>query len=324
MYHFCTYFDINYLLRGLTLYRSLAATGCNFTLDVLALDKETEMTLAQLQLPNLRTIPLAVLEAWEPRLGVAKMNRSLIEYYFTLSPLLPLYILKHDPQTELITYLDADLYFYSSPEPIFTELGDRSILVIEHRYPDHLKSNERFGLFNVQYESFRCDSQGLTCLERWGDQCLEWCYDRDEDTRYADQKYLNEWPELYGESLAVLQHKGAGVAPWNWEKYRLELQHNQMHVGGEPLIFYHFHGVKIFHPCFISNGLADWGIMPRRPMRWLYAGYLRQLRATRSWLHKQYGVTTPVRDRIIRGKGMNLETMREIARKAWIQGMLVC
>ena len=323
MYHFCTYFDRNYLLRGLTLYRSLAATGCDFTLNVLALDAEAENTLTLLDLPNLKTIPLAVLEAWEPGLEIAKGNRSLIEYYFTLSPLLPLYILKHEPQTEVITYLDADLYFYGSPEPIFTELGDRSILVIEHRYPDYLKTNERFGLFNVQYESFRHDTHGLACLERWRDQCLEWCYDRDEPTRYADQKYLNEWPERYGDHLVVLQHRGAGVAPWNWATYPLEIQHNKMHVGGAPLIFYHFHGVKIFHPCFISNGLADWGIMPRRPMRWLYAGYLRQLRTTRSWLSKDHGVDLPLKDRFIRGQGINMATMQEIARKAWAQGMVV-
>ena len=323
MYHFCTYFDRNYLLRGLTLYRSLAATGCDFTLNVLALDEETENILAQLDLPNLKAIPLAALEAWESGLEIAKGNRSLIEYYFTLSPLLPLYILKHEPKTEVITYLDADLYFYGSPKPIFTELGDRSILVIEHRYPDYLKTNERFGLFNVQYESFRHDTHGLACLERWRDQCLEWCYDRDEPTRYADQKYLNEWPERYGDHLVVLQHRGAGVAPWNWATYPLEIQHNKMHVGGAPLIFYHFHGVKIFHPCFISNGLADWGIMPRRPMRWLYAGYLRQLRTTRSWLSKDHGVDLPLKDRFIRGQGINMATMQEIARKAWAQGMVV-
>ena len=91
----------------------------------------------------------------------------------------------------MITYLDADLYFYGSPEPIFTELGDRSILVIEHRYPGRLKGNDRFGLFNVRYEPSGMTASGLACLERWGDQCLEWCYDRDEATRYADQKYLD-------------------------------------------------------------------------------------------------------------------------------------
>ncbi len=324
MHHFCTYFDRNYLLRGLTLYRSLLATGFDFTLHVLALDQETAKTLLQLELPNLKTIPLPALEAWEPELANARSNRSLIEYYFTLSPLLPLYILKHEPQTELITYLDADLYFYGSPEPIFSELGDRSILVIGHRYPDYLKHKDRFGLFNVQYESFRHDAQGMACLERWRDQCLEWCYDRDETTRYADQKYLDEWPDLYGDSLVVLQHRGAGVAPWNWAKYPLELGHDEMRVGGDPLIFYHFHGVKIFHPCFISNGLADWGIMPRRPRRWLYAGYLRQLRDTRSWLRKHHGVALPLKDHFIRGKGINMATMREITRKAWVQAMVVC
>lgn len=119
MYHFCTYFDRNYLLRGQTLYRFLAATGCDFTLNALALDKETEKTLAQLELPCRSTIPLAALESWEPRLGIAKSNRSLIEYYFTLSPLLPLYILKHEPQTEVIPI--------SMPTFTFTALQNLSV-----------------------------------------------------------------------------------------------------------------------------------------------------------------------------------------------------
>ena len=34
----------------------------------------------------------------------------------------------------LITYLDADLLFYSSFEPIFNEIGNSSIAIIEHRF----------------------------------------------------------------------------------------------------------------------------------------------------------------------------------------------
>lgn len=140
MYQFCTYFERNYLLRGLPLYSSLVATGCDFTLNLLVLDKETEKILAQFESFNLKTIPLATLEAWEPELETARSNSSIIKYYFTLRPLLPLYVLKHAPQIQLITYLDADLYFYGSPEPMFTELAERSILVIEHRHPEHSRT----------------------------------------------------------------------------------------------------------------------------------------------------------------------------------------
>lgn len=142
MYHFCTYFDRNYLLRGLTLYRSLADTGCNFQLHVLALDDDVAQLIGQLALPNLHCFTLAELEEWAPSLLEAKGNRRLIEYYFTLTPQLPLYLFAHHPEIDLVTYLDADLYFYASPEPLFAELGDRSILITPHRYPERLKEQE--------------------------------------------------------------------------------------------------------------------------------------------------------------------------------------
>jgi hypothetical protein len=322
MYHFCTYFDRNYLLRGLTLYRSLVATGCPFQLHVLALDDEVAGLIDRFALSNLHCFFLADLEQWAPALLTAKANRRPIEYYFTLTPQLPLFLFDRCPEIDLATYLDADLFFYASPEPLFAELGERSILITPHRYPDHLKSHEVYGLFNVQYQSFRRDAAGLACLRRWRDQCLEWCYDRAEDGRYGDQKYLDEWPALYGERLAILCHRGGGVAPWNWSSFPLVRCKEGVTVGGDPLIFYHFHGVKLFSPYFISNGLLDWGVMPRPLLRWFYAGYLRQLRATRNWLRRQLGVTLPMRDHIIRGQGISVAVFGEILRKAWVQATI--
>lgn len=324
MVHFCTYFDRNYLLRGLTLYRSLTATGFDFQYYVLCLDGGAHEILSRLALPNLHPIRLAEVEAWDTELLTAKANRSLIEYYFTLSPVIPLYVLAHWPDVELITYMDADLYFYASPAPIFSELGEQSVLVIEHRFPDYLKEKEIFGRFNVQYESFRRDDQGLACLQSWRDDCVGWCYDRLEDGRYADQKYLDAWPERY-DRLVNLRHKGAGVAPWNWARYPLAFQDGCLTVGGEPLIFYHFHGVKIIHPCVISHGLSDFGLMPRKLRNWLYKGYIRELKRTAKWL-REHGIDAPaVKDRRIRGPSLKrMDTLLEILRKIWIQIMFVC
>lgn len=322
MYHFCTYFDSNYLLRGLTLYRSLQETSCVFALHVLALDERSQEILESLALPNLHLVSLKELEGWEPRLLEAKSNRKHIEYYFTLSPVLPLYLLTTQPEIDLITYLDADLYFYRSPEEIFKEFADRSILITEHRFPEFLKEKEKFGRYNVQFQSFRRDSQGLSCLQRWQDQCLEWCYDRLENGKFADQKYLEEWPDRY-DNLAVLQHKGAGVAPWNWSTHPMRLENGRVEVGSEPLIFYHFHALKIFSPWFISNGLLDFGMMPYRLRRWFYVGYMHQLRITHRWLLAQNISDIQLKDSWIRGGGVRLASLGEIMRKAWAQGMLV-
>lgn len=323
MQYFCTYFDSNYLLRGVTLYRSLAATGFAFHLYVLAMDERALSTLRGLELPNMEPIALGELERWAPELGELKPSRSLIEYYFTLSPYLPLFLFARKPELALITYLDADLYFYRSPQPLFDELADRSLLAIEHRYSPHLESKRAYGRFNVQFLSFRRDPTGLACLERWRLQCREWCYDRLEDGRYADQKYLDEWPRLYGARLAVPDHPGAGLAPWNWSAAPIRWVDGEPRPGGQPLIFYHFHGLKILRPWFISTGLLDWGLMPRRLARWLYANYVRELRATRKFVAQRSGAELEVRDRRQRGKGLSVATLGEVLRKSFAQAMLV-
>lgn len=211
MYYFCTYFDSNYMIHGLTLYRSLLKQCSDFRLYVLCLDDATYEVLNHLNEKRICTILLKEVEEWDSGLLQAKTTRGLVEYYFTLSPVLPLYLLKKY-QIGIITYLDADLLFFSSPDVIYNELGSKSILITPHRFPSELKYKEKYGQFNVQYQSFRNDEIGIRCLEHWKDKCLEWCYDRLDEDKFADQKYLDEWPDLYGDALVVSQNIGVGLA----------------------------------------------------------------------------------------------------------------
>ncbi len=287
MYHFCTLFDQNYLLRGLTLYRSLAQHTPNFMFYVLCLDKNTYATVSKLQQENIKAIKLEEIETWDIRLKQAKINRSQVEYYFTLSPALPLFLLETKKEIEIITYLDADLFFYQSPEPIYEELGNKSILIVEHRFPKDLEHFAVHGKFNVEYQSFRRDEEGIACLTKWHEQCLDWCYDRIEGDKFADQKYLDEWPSLY-KNLVVLQHKGAGLAPWNWSQYKFEIdKNNKLKVDGHSLIFYHFHGIKILTPCFIYHGMHAYKVMPKKYLNWFYVDYISQMKQTEHWLKLQ-------------------------------------
>lgn len=322
MRHFCTLFDSNYLLRGLTLFRSLERCMGEFRLYALALDEECLAALRTIRSTRLVPVALPDVEAATPGLLQAKANRSVVEYYFTLSPVLPLHILEHWQDVDLITYLDADLFFFASPEPIFEELGTNSILITEHRFPAALRAKEVFGQYNVQYQTFRRDDEGLACLRRWRAQCLEWCYDRLEAGRFADQKYLEEWPVRYPH-LVVSRLPGAGVAPWNWSTHEMQITPEGITVMNEPLIFYHFHALKIFRPWLVSNGLLDFGMMPFRLRRRLYCGYVRELRATREWIEKSGAGRFELRDRFKRHKLAATAMIGEVARKAWAQSMLI-
>src|SRR5262249_48510221 len=139
MHHFCTYFDRNYLPRGLALHRSLVRHARPFVLHVLCLDEPTFTYLSGLNRPDVRAISLTDFLERDPELTGAKSNRSLIEFYFTCTAPLALYILDSDPAIDLVTYLDADLFFFSDPTPIIRELGQHSVLIVGHRFPGRLK-----------------------------------------------------------------------------------------------------------------------------------------------------------------------------------------
>ena len=285
MRYYCTYFDRNYLLRGLTLYQSLKQHAQPFTLWVLCFDDWSFEVLTKLAQPDLRPVALADFERGDAALLSVKPSRSKVEYYFTCSPSWPLYLLTQNPEIDLLTYLDADLYFFSSPEPIFAEMGSGSVLIVGHRFPEHLRFIEVNGIYNVGLISFRNDARGRKCLEWWRERCLEWCYDRQEDGKYADQKYLDDWPERF-EGVAVLQHSGAGLAPWNWVDAALQSEHGQITVNGRPLIFFHFSNLKILTPWLydpVSDGRL-YGEMPLRLRRALYTPYLEALKFAAQWL----------------------------------------
>lgn len=249
-YNFCTLFDSNYLLKGIAMLQSLKFHCPTAHVYVLCMDKKTQKILDNLGFTYITCVPLADVENDE--LLEAKKNRSVAEYCWTLSSCFTWYVLTSNKSIYLITYLDADLLFYSSVEPIFHEIGDSSIAIIEHRFTPRFKDLEVNGRFCVEWVSFRRDEEGMTCLEKWRDQCIEWCYYKLEDKRMGDQKYLDEWPELYS-SCHIIHHIGAGVAPWNYAQYTFGFNENgSILVEKSQLIFYHFHQFQL-----LNNGMFD-------------------------------------------------------------------
>jgi len=285
MRHYCTYFDSNYLSRGIAMYESLEKhSSDDFVLWVLCLDRPTEDILQQLHLKNVRIRTLSALERWDPELLKAKGTRSRVEYYWTLTPIVPVFVFDQDPSIELITYVDADLYFYGDPKPVFEELGDNSILIVEHRFPPELRYLEINGVFNVGLLCFRRDSYGLGALQWWRTKCLEWCYARHEDGKFGDQKYLDDWPQRFSH-LVVLQHEGCGLAPWNLRRFKLRFTPDGITVDSSPLVFFHFHGFRSLGNSFAIVAGKDYQITSEE-IKHLYLPYITTVRRTEGKLHR--------------------------------------
>ena len=187
-------------------------------------------------------ISLADIESEE--LLKAKSDRGVAEYCWTLSSCFTWYVIQNYPEINFLTYLDADLLFYSDVQPLFDEIGNASIAIIEHRFSPRLQDREVNGRFCVEWNSFRRDEEGLACLKRWREQCIEWCYYRLEDGKMGDQKYLDDWPDRYP-NCHILLHPGAGIAPWNYSQYRFSDRGDNIYLNESPLIFYHFHQFQL-------------------------------------------------------------------------------
>lgn len=277
--HYCTYFDSRYLHRGITMYESLKKTSSRpVVLWALCLDEESGEILRRANLPGVRPVCLAELERADPELAAAKQNRSLVEYFFTCTPSLPRYILAQDPGIEGITYVDGDLYFFSDPERIFSMIGADSIAITPHRFAARNRNREEWGLYNVAFNFFRRDAAGLECLNWWRDRCIEWCHDRMEDGKFADQKYLDDWPERF-RGVKILDHPGINLAPWNVEDAVLTKRGGRILADGRPLIFYHFHALKplshrLFNPCWENYELAPSPLLRRH----IYQPYIEHYR----------------------------------------------
>jgi hypothetical protein len=294
--HFCTYFDRNYLTRAVALHQSLVRHSPPFTLWALCLDDESYAGLTALNFESLRPLRLSELESADPDLASVKTSRSTVEYYFTLSPCLPSYLLNQMPGIDSITYLDSDLLFYSSPQPIFDELATGSVAIVPHRFPPHLQSLAVHGTYNVALLTFRNDVRGRAVLERWREQCLEWCFDRVEDGKFADQGYLDGWPGLPG--VKVIEHLGVDLAPWNFMQYAVDAKSDPPTVDSQPLVFYHFQGFKSVLPGLWDPCLDPYGPMDSHLKSRLYGGYLGELRAAQRLIRS--GVPSAARARSIR------------------------
>lgn len=243
MRHFCTYFDSNYLPRARCLIDSLSRHCDAFTIHALCHDDKSVEIVTALNIKNVAVYSIEEIESQDKDLVTLRGERSLVEYYYTVGPSFIWHVLTANNEIETITYLDADLYFYSDPGSLFDDFCDSSIGVTPHRLRKYRNKHVWQGTYNVGWINFRKDRQGMECLAQWRDDCKEWCYERFEDGKYADQLYLDSWPLNYSRFIEY-DRPGANVAPWNLSDYKLSTDDGGVKVDGEPLIFFHFHGLR--------------------------------------------------------------------------------
>lgn len=306
---FCTLFDSNYLDKGLTLYKSMEICIPEFRLYVFAFDDKCYEILKSEKLRNL--VPVSLSDFETPELLKVKKERTRAEYCWTCSPWIIKYVLDH--YNELIcTYIDADMEFFSSPQPIFDEMKKRgcSTIIVPHRFKDEAserKAHETVGSYCVQFNTFVKDNNGYKTLNWWAQKCLEWCYYAVPGTTewYGDQKYLNVFPKKF-QGVMICDHFGVGMAPWN-----IKLVEYVDKEDGAPrfkdvrtgeiftVVIYHFENVSFItkHVLHASSRTESMEIH-----RAIYDPYIKRLIENRKYIEKKYGFKLSRAKRVVTQK----------------------
>ncbi len=262
--NYITLFDYNYLPQGLTMYKSLKSNFNNFNLWIVCMDKKVENFFKKKKFKEINIIPLKDIE--NSSLLAIKKKRKFVEYCWTLTPFLPSYIFKK--RINKITYIDADIFFYKKPSKIIKEFQDskKSVFITEHGFHKNFDYSSVSGRFCVQYIIFKNNRNSKKILKWWQKKCLEWCHDYPDNNRLGDQKYLDQWPELFGNHIHISKNKKYFQAPWTFDRFNCK-----------DTIIYHFHGLKISHnKVFVYNRYG----LNHKIINYIYSNYIKALSKT--------------------------------------------
>lgn len=308
-YNYCTLFDSGYLNRGLLLYDSLMRHSKDAWLYVFAFDDKCLEVLKKMKLSRMTVISLKDFE--DSELLRVKPTRSRAEYCWTCSSSTILYVLKKF-RVSNCTYLDADMVFYSDPSVLIDDMGKNSVSIIGHRYTKEYDQSDLSGTYCVEFMTFKKDPDGLKVLNWWRAQCLEWCYNRREDGKFGDQKYLDDWTTRF-KGVYVIDNLGAGVAPWNIQQYKIFKKDKKLfgNIGGKDinLIFYHYHALKFFNKNKIYLGGYK---LNKSDIELIYAPIIKNLNLINEKLKKDFGIKNREINAKLNFKDRVIRTLREI------------
>ena len=252
----------------------------NINWHILALTLKCEVNLKKLNLSSTTIYSLSDVNSVD--LLKLSQSRKWSEFCFASGPIFLSFLSSILKDGEILGYVDADCYFFNDINLGLEEFSNNiEIQIHEHRFSDdRIEWLQKSGRFNVGLVIGVIGETFKTCLSRWRFQVIE-----DSSVDFirgtcGDQKYLDEWPNLY-KSLGIMKSPGMGVAPWNLNNTQIRNIDNYLFANNYPLIFFHFHGLQIF---FLSYKIALWADAPgyvfnNTQHKVIYAEYMKKLHA---------------------------------------------
>jgi len=235
MKHICTVSDINYLTKGLTLYKSLLKNTDDFILHYLCMDDSIYKKLLPFECKSLKVYHLnSFLENDET---LKKLKTFKYDYFcWSLASYFSNHLLNNNKED--ITYIDSDIYFHGSLDVVLDEIDSREVGIFRHRQ-FHLNLYRPEGLYNVGVVHFKYSKWGIKTSDWWTDAVLHRKYR--EYATCGDQKYLDYFPILCPKNSIYVDVNIGHGAPWAWQLYKFVDKYRILWEEQEQdLIFTHF------------------------------------------------------------------------------------
>lgn len=326
--NFCTLFDSNYIDKGIVMYESLIKNCKEFDLFILPMDKKCSYILKDLNCEKINILDYDDFE--DDDLKRIKLERGRAEFCWTCTAKLVKYV-QDKYKLEIVTYIDADLYFYSDPVVLIDEMVNegKSVQIIEHNFRkfERREAERSAGRFCVEFNTFLNNQSAREVLLSWEKDCVQECSYGENDECMGDQKYLHYWPEKY-DCINIINNQGAGVAPWNLNKftYNLDDENHYRICDTESrkeylLVFFHFQNIVYNTQNSVDCCMVDRRI--RTSVEKIYKDYLMMICETKEMLEKKYGIRNDIKIHpAVEGKSTQKLSMKERARNMCNMGLL--
>jgi hypothetical protein len=180
-----------------------------------------------------------------------------------------------------VIYLDPDVCVFSSLQPIFDELNNKSIVVTPHFITPEINYTGTItealllhvGVFNFGFVAVSDSERGLHFIGWWQNRLHDMCYQDKIEALHTDQKWIDLVPAFYGDEVLISNDIGRNMAFWNLHERKLvstgdgyyEVE-NRFTGEKTPLLLFHFAGYDIakaesvihkHHPEYIMDDFPE-------------------------------------------------------------------
>ncbi len=236
------------------MHRSLCATVRRSTSPPSASTSTRRKRSTQLDARPPLLVSLAELEAHDPALLSTKTDRTPVEYCWTATPALPLYMFATRPELDEVTYLDADLLFFADPEPLFEEMGDASVLITPHRFAPEYAHQAMNGIYNVQFLTFRRDERGLEVPRAGGTTAASSGATTASRTASSATRSTSTTGPSASRASTSSSTRAAASPRGTSPSTTLRDRDGRVLVDDDPLVFFHYHRVQLRREVATTGG----------------------------------------------------------------------